>query len=430
MKPTGINSVHLVGGRGSAKTASGIIKLVRTGYVAMPGVPGFWAEPRDRDIDRVFMRAWRENVPGEGKHWEYKKGDRQLILRTGGHPTIVDLVSRNVDDPNKKANVGGNYGWGFIDEAAIKFNMQRFNDLKATIRLKKRIDGTPLPYRFLDTLSTPQKNGYYTLCTRSDQQVIHARSYDNPFIDKESIDDYANEMSEDYYRQEIEGQWVTMGGRIWSNFLEKDWPDGNLHNARWNPSKRWYLGMDIGSALGHWQIWQYYEGVAVVVAEGLQHNTPIQGVLDVIDEHYVKSSDKYPVTIGIGHDVKTGGISGPAAGNILNQWGFRNWQYPADDLALKSIQHQVLSGLIHDKMGRRRYCISKHIQRHGPEKELWGILNTMQNAQYPEAGSRDYFVKDKKTAGISNTEDPQDSALYLATVMHPPHYGFTNERAA
>lgn len=420
---SGVSSTHFVGGRASAKTTAGQILVLRTAFVDMPGVPGFWSEPRHRDIERVFMRNWIANVPGH--LWDYKKSDGKLIIHSNPI-TEIDLIARNVDNPGKKANLGSTYGWGIIDEAAVKFDIQRYTDLKASIRLNTA------PYRFLDTLSTPQKNGYYNMCMRDDQHVIHSTSYDNPFIDNQTIDDIFQNCSDEYYQQEALGQWISQEGRMWEQFSEDDHPVGNMHAEGWDPSRPWFLGVDMGSALGHWQIWQYHDcpissNVAVVVAEGLQKNEPIQVPLHLILDNY--AIERPPVSVAIGHDVNTMGATGPEAELLIRQIGWR-YQYPRGEFRYKSIQHQVLSGLILDRSGRRRFCISKKIKRHGPEKEQWGILHAMRNAQYPPVGSKDFFYKDKKEFGVSNTEDPIDSALYLAVINEPPRWRTTEFRAA
>jgi hypothetical protein len=54
----------------------------------------------------------------------------------------------------------------------------------------------------------------------------------------------------------------------------------------------------------------------------------------------------------------------------------------------------------------------------------------MRNAQYPPAGSADFLHKDKKEFGVANTEDPIDSALYLAVINEPPKWRTTEFRAA
>jgi hypothetical protein len=398
--------------------------LARTAFCDMPGVPGFWSEPRTGDLERVFLANWADNVPHD--LWDYQVAKKRLIIASNP-PTVVDLISRNVDDSGKKANLGSSYGWGFIDEAAVKFELRRYNDLLATVRLPRA------PYLFMDTLSTPQKNGYYSLCIKPGQRVIHSSSYQNPFIKKETFDAIAASMAPEYLKQEIEGQWVSLEGKVWSTFSEDMYPYGNIHHAEWDPNRAWFLGMDIGSNLGHWQIWQYHEPaapykgrIAVVVAEGLQYQEPIQGPLAVIEENYRKTSGRGPAVIAIGHDVNAIGATGDSPGRIFDRMppGWQNYQFPQKELRLKSVQHQILSGLILDNTGNRRFCISKNIRRHskGYNDSAWGILHAMRNAQYPDFGSRDFFRKDKAELGISNTEDPQDSALYLASINHPPYW--------
>lgn len=428
----GISSTHFVGGRGSAKTTTGILLLHRTAFSDMPGVPGFWSEPRYADLEKVFLREWERIVPAE--FWDYNVAKRQLRLSSG---TVVDLVSRNVDNPSKKVGIGPNYGFGFVDEAAEKFTVERWNDLKNSIRLQSA------PYRFLDSLSTPVVNGYYRLCTKDGARVIHSTSYDNPFISSDAIDDMVADMSPNYVAQEIRGEWIRMEGRVWQSFSEQDFPAGNMHWARWNPDQPWYLGMDLGQGLGHWQIWQYHDAVdrdgrpvfkgrvAVVVAEGLQHNQSIHPVLELISDKYAQAAGRTrpPVVVAIGHDVNTRGATGPAPSLALHQRSWPYW-YPRNEQADKALQGQVLDRLLLNTLGERRFCVSRNIQRHGPERDAWGILHTMLTDTYPEPGGREWYRKDKREAGISNVEDARDSALYLAMHNHPPQWAPHDRQAA
>jgi hypothetical protein len=389
----------------------------------MPGAPLFWSEPRDNDIDRIFLPMLEKLVPRD--HWEYSGKPRQVRFSSG---TKLDLISRNVDNPRKKVGIGSTYAGGWNDEPAEKFTIGRWNDLKNSIRLDNA------PYLFFDSLGTPVMNGYYELCMRPGHTVIHASSYDNPFISKDAIDSMVADMSETFIAQEIHGQWIRHEGRVWSSFSEEDYPAGNMHEATWDELRPWHLGMDMGQGLGHWQIWQYHgmnypddeRRVAVVVAEGMQRQQGIHSVLSLIKDKY--AINKIPATVAVGADVNTLGSTGPAPVKLVRDLGWP-CQWPTGDLADKSTQGQAMDRLILDTTGARRFAISKDIQRHGP-KGTWGILNCMRVDTYPDPGSRQWFVKDKAVARFSNCEDPRDSMLYLAVIKHPPIWSVHDRQAA
>lgn len=421
----GISQTHLVGGRGSAKTTTGILWLKRVAFVLMPGVPGFWSEPRHGDLHKVFLREWARIVPKE--LWEFSNsGSYPHIKCLGG--TVIDLVSRKVDNTSARVGLGPNYGFGFSDEAAEKFSRSRHIDLMNAIRLEQA------PFRFFDTLSTPLMNGYYNWCTAGNSTIIHSSSYDNPFISSDAIDDMAAHMSENVAAQEIHGKWIRQEGRSFPSFSDAEWPNGNIHpTAEWQPNRPWFLGWDIGQGYGHWQIWQYFapqdnsgrsvysesKRLAVCVAEGMQYQATIYSVLDVLRRDYATVHG--PVVCAMGSDVNTLGTTGPAPAKIIRQHGWPVW-WPMKELSDPRVRAQCLDALILNTLGERRFCVARKVKRHGPANEPWGVAHALLNDTWPDAGAHEPFRKDKGSAGISNCEDPRDSTAFLASHQFPPSW--------
>ena len=417
----GISSYHYVGGRGCAKTTTGVLLAARTAYLDMPCMQGVWSEPRYADIWVVFLPEWEHVVPHQ--LWELTLSKREIRCHGG---SVIKLVHRNVDNPHRRTNYGRNNAWGINDEMAEKCNPRVWADLKASVR------APGAPFYFMDSMSTPEMGPYYDICHEPGALVVGACSYDNPFIPRENIEDMERSMSPEYAAQEIYGRWVQQEGRCWASFSEEAWPAGNIHHASWDPSLPWYLGMDLGQGYGHWLIVQYHDPinpktgareypdqlrVAEVVAEGVQHQESIHPVLTRIASHYAQT--RPPVMVATGHDVMTRGSTGPAPSLAITQRGWECW-YPTGELADKSIQGQVLAGMIANTMGERRLCISRDIQRHGPDRRSWGVLHCMMTDTFADPGSREKYRKDKGDKGISNCEDPRDSLMYLMTHNHPP----------
>lgn len=432
----GVSKTHFVGGRGSAKTTTGILWLAQVAFKLMVGIPGFWSEPRDADLTKVFLREWERIIPRN--LWEYSRSDHIRQIRCKGG-TNIDLVSRKVDSGTARVGLGPNYGFGFSDEAAEKFNRRRHVDMQNAIRLMSA------PFRFFDTLSTPVCNGYDSWCKREGATVIHSSSYDNPFIPKEVFDDLAADMSPAQYAADIEGKWVLEEGRRWVNFLDDDWPTGNMHpTAEWDDEKPWYLGIDLGQGFGHWQVWQYYKPndpntgklvypekvtLPVVVAEGVQHQETFHPVIQRIHDRY--TTTYAPVIVASGHDVATRGSTGPAPAEIIRARGWDLW-WPkhSDPLYDPRQRANCLDKMILDTAGYRRFCISRKIQRDGPTNETWGVKHAMLNDTFPDPGSGEPFRKDKRQAGISNCEDPRDSTCHLMAYQHPPMWRKASRWAA
>jgi hypothetical protein len=434
----GITITHFIGGRGSAKTTSGVIKLCETALNTHPGIRGFWSEPRHSEIEKVFLPELRKVCPHEDSIWKLvtRQGARFIEWCNG---SVTDLLSRNVDNPRRKSNVGSNYGYGFVDEAALGFTVETINDLMNGVR------DTSGPYRFVDMLTTPQMNGYYNFVTASKDRVIRARSYDNPWLDPADIDSMAAHMAPEYVKQEIEGEWITGTGRIWTGYVDAPWPEGNKHGAEWDPEKPWWLFADLGSAQASYQIMQQVEGavdprtgyrynerIDVIVGEVLANNISWSSAFHLINEKYAKEraavvgGDGRPVEVCIGHDVATRGNDGNAVSLHLKQMG---WQYrsPSGLLTEKAIQQQVLASRLQNGLGERRLCISSKLRRHEHEwspgrPKNRGVEMMLLTDSYPDVTSRDVFIKDKKTKGTDAIEDDRDALLYGMILLHTPNW--------
>lgn len=435
----GINCSHMVGGRGVSKTSTAVCLAARTAFCDMPGHQGFVSEPRHADLFDVFLDEWEAAVPSD--LWELHQGRMEIRCETG---SVIKLVSRHVDNPRRRTNYGRNNAWGINDEMAEKCSPRRWADLKASIR------APGAPFYFMDSMSTPEMGPYYDICHQEGARVIYGTSYDNPFIPAENIDDMKRSMSDAYAAQEIYGKWIRQEGRCWKQFSEADWPTGNMHWATWDPKKPWFLGLDSGQGYGHWQIWQYHDPVdrdgrlvyprecklAVVVAEGLQHQETIHSVLQLWDRIYVGREEDHrkphpPVVIATGADVDNLGATGREIAYALRARGWRYWYpEPNSELADKGMQGEILAGLILNTAGERRYCISRNLQRHGPENATWGIKHCMLNDTFPDPGSRPKYRKDKAERGINNCEDPRDSTFYLAANQFKPSWGHHTKWAA
>lgn len=423
----GISQTHFIGGRGSAKTTTGILLAARTAFCDMPGVPGFWSEPRGADLFKVFLREWERIVPERLYEFTSTRGVPRIQCKGG---TVIDMISRKVDKPNDKVGIGPNYGWGINDEAAEKCQAKRLFDMRASIRLPSA------PFRFHDTLSTPVRNAYYAWCSQPGARQIHSSSYDNPFIRVEDIEVMKAGLPPGYVAQEIMGQWIELQGRVFENFdYEHNWPRGSIHpTAKWDKNRPWFLGLDLGAGIGHWQIWQWFaphhpetgelvypssQRIAVVVAEGLQYQQAIHPVLQLIADKYAQNMR--PAIVCVGTDVKRRGETGPAPIMVIKQRGWDVW-YPTEELTDASLRVMCLDRAILNTAGERRFCVAKHIERHGPPDQPWGVKHAMQIDSWPDPGSTIPFRKDKRVAGISAAEDARDSTTHLAAHQFRPDW--------
>ena len=439
----GISNHHYVGGRGCAKTTTGCLLLFKT-VLDMPGLRGFWSEPRHGDIEKVFLPALEHVVPRDCWQLVNKQGYR-YVQWWNGHRT--DLVARNVDNSNKKIGLGPNYSYGINDEAADRFDINKFIDMANAIRDPRA------PYYYMDSLSTPQMNGYYSYCHLPHARIIHATSYDNPFIPAANIDSMKAAMAPEIVQQEILGEWCMLTGRMWPNFVEEPWPNGNImEGMEFDPCKPFVLACDLGGAQGAYQIVQYMEPneggrrhlsggrVAVVVAELVPNNMNLESVLDEVINVYCGGDafKRRPVKVCVGSDVVTPGNAGTPAALAFKQLGWETMT-PKGWLASKDIQRQCASSLMLNTAGERRFAVAAKKDKHGiyqiarqhfGERKQRGIMHMLRNDTFPKPESRDIFVKDKSVAGANALEDDRDCMLYWMVLQHPPVWAATTKRAA
>jgi hypothetical protein len=412
----GTTRSHYVGGRGSAKTTSGILLALKSAIEWNPGLPGLWTEPTYGLCQRVFLREWAKIVPKE--LWTYKKSESKIILKNGSE---IDVVSRNVDNPGREISKGPNYAWAIDDEAANKFDADKYWDIDAAVRHPSA------RHRFHDTLSTPQMGEYYTLCHSHFHNQINATSFDNPFLDRDFASSLASSLDPQRARQEIYGEWIALSGRIWDVAdATRQWPHGNLHPHTWQPSRPYILGCDLG-VQSAWLIIQQVtepgmrEPIDVIVAEYLPNDGDTQSVLRQIHADY-----GMPSRVFVGADVNTRSLvdGGTAAYAMRRQWGGLPVIPITGTIANKDLQYQISKGRLLNAQGQRRCCVSSGLRTY-PERSPRGIRALWQADQWPSGRQirvGELLPKDKRTAGKAALEDVRDAWLYAMIGMHPPQF--------
>lgn len=422
---------HYVGGRGSGKTTVGILMALRAATQLMPGMPGLWTEPTYRLCHDVFFREWCKIVPRE--LWRWVASDQKIVLANGSE---IDVRSRNVDNPAKEISKGPNYAWAIDDEAANKFDPDRYWDIDAAIRHPDAF------HRFHDTLSTPQMNGYYHLCTSHKHPCINATSYDNPYLDETFAASLAEQLDPQRARQELYGEWVALSGRIWDTaVLDKQWPHGNIHPHTYDPNRPFFIGCDLG-VQSAWLIMQR------VPAWDQRHRTIADGLLDVVVAEYlpddgdtqstirrIEADYGKPERVFVGADLNTRSIvDGSTSAYAFRQvWGGSVPVLPiTGGLADKELQYQVAKARLLNALGERRFCISAGLRQY-PERSPRGIRTMLTADQWPTG--RDIRVgealpKDKRTAGKAALEDVRDAWLYAMIGLHPPRWTQEKTHAA
>ena len=418
-KKAGIQRINFHGGRGSGKSIAGVMDMVNVAMVEAPNSRTFWSEQKNEDIDRILITTLEEVVPSGLYKIISKKSGYRFIKWKSGH--VTDLLSLYTDNKKKRPGLGGNVIGGWMDELATGFNQRKVSDIVNSIRQRGA------PYYFLSTLSTPLPNGYQAMCEQEGAINIKSSSYDNPHLDKGAIDSMVSLMSPDQVKQEIFGEFVPVGGRIWKYFIDDIYPKGNLvPGLLFNYNQPWYLSVDLGGNQGSAGIWQEWNGKLVLLEEYLTNRMDFNELLDDVikDKCYGQPSLNKPAMVWIGHDVNSiGSIIKTTAAMLLSKLDWE-WSYPVRPNDSKEIQKTHFNNLLYRKevlfsvksSFDGRYVLNKTVYGVGQKRSA---LDVMRNDTYSE--KRDaIFNKDKDVNGVHALEDTRDMMLYAGVLWHTP----------
>lgn len=421
---------HWVGGRGSAKTTTGVLLAFSAAFKWMPGLDGVWTEPTYRLCNDIFLAEWQRIVPRE--LYKINKSEMMIECASGSH---IFIRSRNVDNISREVVKGLNLGWGIEDEEAYKYDKQKYWDVDAAIRIDT-------PYRFHDTLTTPKLNEYYNLIhddngnIREGHRLVTATSYDNPYLPTGWAHDLAGQMDERYMEQEVLGRWISLRGRIWNSWSEAEWPDGNIHPHEHNYDNPYWLFFDLGVASSAWVVVQNvrplhngvihpnyaaHDSVWVATAEltpSREEGGHIDRILPIIKQEY-----GIPVQVVCGHDLNTrSSIDASTARSIVNNhFGaipIRIIGESGSWLSDKENQGRQLAYGILDTKGRRRFCVSQKFKRFHPKTKR-GIMELMLQDTWPSLADQrlgiNVYPKENKLEHVRD-------ALFYGSVatMFPP----------
>ena len=418
---SGVHYSHMVGGRGVGKTLFAVSHCAVAALTYLSGQAILVTEPTNTDLHDTWLRTWEEIVPSDT--WRLNRSLMRIETITGCQ---IDLRSRH--GSQREIGRGPNYSAWYDDEAAKGFDARLFQTISPSIRQR----GAP---RYVITTSTPKMNGYYHLTRLPGHQVIHGTSFDNPFL--EGYADSLTELLDPVFaRQEIYAEFISLSNRAWNGFSMDSFPAGNMADIRHDPRRPWYLGVDLGVRSAWIAVQRYWSTdlnpdikdrylVDVVVAEWTPNDEGAQQTATAIRE-----SMGSPVKIFIGADVNTREIvTAHKASTILGQvWpGLAiNPITSKYGLSDKELQYIVARGRHLDTLGRRRFCVSKHLHSAHPDNRR-GILEVLEQDAFSEKPNKDYLPKDKQTTGL---EDMRDAMLYYCIGAYPPSLEATRSLAA
>ena len=424
-----VKQIDLCCGRGFGKTFFSIIVALKA-LTLGSDIRGLFLEPDWAKVRSVFLSTWRELVPHD--IWTLNKGEQTITMAWGA---VLHYGPRNVsgskEDMRDKYR-GGNLHFVVDDEAAIGCDSQQYTNTLAAIRRQGDV-------RFYLTISTPKVGDYSRLIHSPKHSVYKGTSLDNPYLPSDYVPNLIANMSPDQVRREIYAEEISLEGRIWKTWKDEPWPAGNIHDA-WKGFRRnspWWLFCDLGGATGSYAVVQRatpsYHGrrdigdIWTAVADLCpQADASASRAFGILKENFGT-----PAAVVAGADVNT---RGAADGKTVSYFAKKHWGnvrvFPVSEgNADKQIQYDLLSYLICDATGNRRFCISKDFVSLDLNSHR-GIREMIKEDEWPdESKVRPGDVLPKhKTNRVQHIRDALLMGAYAS--MQPPRWGKSNIVAA
>jgi phage terminase large subunit len=198
------------------------------GMVTAPTYPML----RDSSV-RTFLDLAEALVPSFDRVQHFNKSD--MVARM---PNGSEVLFRSVEHPDRLR--GANLSWWWGDEAALyRSNVRQ-------IMVGRLREGGRRGYEWLTT--TPKgRNWVWQVYGkgRAGYVLVRARTADNPFLARDVVEEWGQEYSGDFARQELGGEFIAWRGLVYSDF------DEGVHVAIPSPEaqyKRVVAGVDWGFA--------------------------------------------------------------------------------------------------------------------------------------------------------------------------------------
>jgi PBSX family phage terminase large subunit len=190
-----------IGGVGSGKTKAGCIRSILWLNQWLDGVIVAPTFPMLRDATQeTFFDILNE----AGIKYDFNKSDG--VCKVGG----ATVLFRSADNPDRLR--GPNLSWFYLDEAAMMRELV-WKVMLGRIRVKETsgwITSTPAGMNWV----------YEHWARREDPKyhLIHASTRDNAYLPVEFVQDLVDNYSQEFARQEIDGDFVAFEGLVYSEF--------------------------------------------------------------------------------------------------------------------------------------------------------------------------------------------------------------------
>lgn len=429
--PDNIKQINLCCGRGYGKSVMAITIAIMALF-RKPGVVGLFLEPDWKRVTRVFLKKWKQIVPKE--LYTLNKGEQCITCING---SMLFYGPRNVtgsQDASDSAQVGQDVDFIIDDEAAIRCSQIMYSNNMGAIR-------NPSDVRFYLTVSTPLVGPYQNLVTGPGHKLFRGKSSDNLYLPKNYVENLRLNMSADQARRELDGEFLTLRGRIWKTaVMDKAWPNGNRHDqhTRFDPKRPWWLFCDLGSATGAYVVVQQTD--ADYRGRELFHDPVWVAVADLCPKDDASASRAFqklkqefgiPAGVVAGRDINT---RDRGDGRTVSYFAQQVWGnvkiYPCDEsMFSKQIQYDRLSYMMCSASNQRRFTLAKNFVSLDIESRR-GVREMIDEDAWPSSDKRrvqDFLPKNKEIR-VQHTRD----AILMGAVqiMAPPSWLYDENPAA
>lgn len=187
-----------IGGIGSGKTFAGVLESLKH---AEPGSLGLVVAPTYPMLRDATVRTFLGLL--EGMPYQFNKSQMILALPNG-----AEILFRSADEPDRLR--GPNLHWAYLDEAALCLP-----ETWLLIIGRLRAKGKARPC-WVTTTPRGKKNWLYERLDRI--TMFQAMTRENPYLDPVFIKDLEANYAGQFYKQELEGAFVSYEGLVYEEF--------------------------------------------------------------------------------------------------------------------------------------------------------------------------------------------------------------------
>jgi hypothetical protein len=411
LKGSDIHFYDIVAGRGSGKSVGVILLLIKLSLEQKLTI--LVLSPTYRKLKDNILSIWKEIVPVE--LYRYNSTESIITLINGSQ---ILLRSRSIDNAAKGEDATRGLSVNIVidDEAAEGFSKKQYT---TTINCCRK----PGPRAYITT-TTPVLNEYSEVVKGKGHKLFNFASGTNPFLPNDFVETAKREMSPQEFDREINGNFTSLGGQVWSTFSESFYPAGNMIPYEFDHFKPYTLSMDIGSASASMVLWQetYIDGQNRFIAFAEYHGKRSED--NSVQRLLQKASVDYgtPGKIVVGNDmVARSSVDGQTGVYMARQiFGAVPVVMPTGAQRSKEIQLDCSNALILNGSGQRRLLVSSTLKSYDPSNR--GLLPMFRSYAFPEKPLKgEIFRKD------GHFEHCCDVLLYAcAACFNPPRFVQTN----